>query len=136
MMATRDTSSDSRIPERTAAFGQDVANRASEAGTAISEAARTATKKVDEGRSIAADRLEAAASSVHERAAELPGGEGVREFAHATADRLSTTADYIRDHDTKRMIEEVEVAVKNNPGPALLVAAAFGFVLGVALTRH
>jgi hypothetical protein len=25
--------------------------------------------------------------------------------------------------------------VKNNPGPALLVAAAFGFVLGRALTR-
>jgi ElaB/YqjD/DUF883 family membrane-anchored ribosome-binding protein len=88
-----------------------------------------------ERRSIAADRLEGAASTVHERADELPGGPRVKEFAHATADRLSATADYIRDHDARRMMADVETVVKNNPGPALLIAAAFGFVLGRALTR-
>jgi len=30
---------------------------------------------------------------------------------------------------------DVETMVKNNPGPALLIAATFGFVLGRALSR-
>ena len=30
---------------------------------------------------------------------------------------------------------DVESLVKNNPGPALVVAAAFGFLLGRALSR-
>ena len=30
---------------------------------------------------------------------------------------------------------DVETVVKNNPGPALLVAAVCGFMLGRALTR-
>ena len=33
------------------------------------------------------------------------------------------------------MVEDVETVVKNNPGPALLVAAAFGFLLGRAMAR-
>jgi len=66
---------------------------------------------------------------------ELPGGQRVKELASAAADRFSTTADYVRTHDAKRMMADVETVVKNNPGPALLVAAAFGFVLGRALTR-
>ena len=44
----------------------------------------------------------------------------MKEFASAAADRLSTTADYMRTHDAKRMMADVETVVKNNPGPALL----------------
>jgi hypothetical protein len=65
----------------------------------------------------------------------LPGGERVRDLANATADRLNTTADYMRTHDLNRMASDVEAVVKNNPGPALLVAAAFGFLLGRAMSR-
>jgi ElaB/YqjD/DUF883 family membrane-anchored ribosome-binding protein len=84
---------------------------------------------------MAADRLEGVASAVQERVRELPGGQRVKELASAAADRLSTTADYMRTHDAKRMMADMETVVKNNPGPALLVAAVFGFVLGRALTR-
>jgi ElaB/YqjD/DUF883 family membrane-anchored ribosome-binding protein len=131
-MPTKNTTADNTMADTAAAFGQDLAERAS---GAMSDVARTATKKVDEGRSMAADRLESAASTVHERADDLPGGQRVKEFANAAADRLSTTADYMRTHDAKRMMEDVETMVKNNPGPALLFAAAFGFMLGRALTR-
>ena len=64
-----------------------------------------------------------------------PGGETVRNVARATADRLSTGADYVRSHDAKRMMADVESFVKSNPGPALAIAAAFGFLLGRALSR-
>ena len=69
--------------------------------------------------STAADGLDTAASALHDRADDLPGGETVREFAHATADRLSTSADYVRSHDATRMMADVETFVKSNPGPAL-----------------
>jgi ElaB/YqjD/DUF883 family membrane-anchored ribosome-binding protein len=131
-MPTKNTTADNSMADTAAAFGQDLAERAS---GAMSDVARTATKKVDEGRSMAADRLESAASTVHERADDLPGGQRVKEFANAAADRLSTTADYMRTHDAKRMMEDVETVVKNNPGAALLFATAFGFMLGRALTR-
>ena len=134
-MASRNASTDNPITDKAASFGQELGDRASEARDSISDMARTATRKVDESRSMAADRLEGAASTVYERVGDLPGGQRVKELASAAADRLSTTADYVRNHDAKRMMADVGTAVKNNPGPALLIAAAFGFVLGRALTR-
>jgi ElaB/YqjD/DUF883 family membrane-anchored ribosome-binding protein len=34
------------------------------------------------------------------------------------------------------MMADIESVVKKNPGPALVVAAAFGFLLGRALSRN
>jgi ElaB/YqjD/DUF883 family membrane-anchored ribosome-binding protein len=134
-MASRNTPVDRSVADKTASFGNELADRASEARDSMSDIARTATTTVDEGRSIAADRLDGVAYAVQERVGALPGGQRVQEFASAAADRLSTTADYVRSHDAKRMMIDVETVVKNNPGPALLVAAVFGFVLGRSLTR-
>ena len=97
-MASGNTSAEGPIADP-APFGKGMVVQASEVKDAMSE--------VDEGRSMAADRLEGAASTVHERADELPGGPRVKEFAHAAADRLSTTADYIRDHDARHMMADV-----------------------------
>jgi ElaB/YqjD/DUF883 family membrane-anchored ribosome-binding protein len=135
-MASRNTPVDRSVADKTASFGKELADRASEVKDSVSDMALTATTKVDEGRSMAADRLDGVASAVQERVSELPGGQRVKEFASAAADRLSTTADYMRTHDAKRMMADVETVVKNNPGPALLVAAVFGFVLGRSLTRN
>jgi ElaB/YqjD/DUF883 family membrane-anchored ribosome-binding protein len=134
-MPNRNPSADNPLKGSAEAIGEEAANRANEAKEAMSDIARTATDKVNEGREAAADRLESAASTVHDRADQLPGGAKVKEFAHAAADRLRTTADYMRSHDATRMMADVESLVKNNPGPALVVAAAFGFLLGRALSR-
>ncbi len=116
-MASRNTSTDRPLSDKAAGFSQDVADRANEARDTLSDMARTATKKVED----AVD--------------ELPSGQRMKEIASAAADRLSTTADYMRTHEARRMMAVVETVVKNNPGPALLVAAVCGFVLGRALTR-
>ena len=117
----------------TAARG--VTQRARTAAASMTDAASDAAAAIDESRSTAADGLDTAASALHDRADDLPGGDTVRNFARATADRLSTSADYVRSHDAKRMMADVETFVKSNPGPALVVAAAFGFLLGRALSR-
>jgi ElaB/YqjD/DUF883 family membrane-anchored ribosome-binding protein len=113
----------------------DVAERARNAATSVSGGASDAAAAIDEGRSAAADGLDMAASALHDKAGDLPGGETVRRVARATAERLGTGADYVRSHDAKRMVADVESFVKSNPGPALAVAAAFGFLLGRALSR-
>ena len=123
-MASRNTPVSDRLADKTASFGNELADRANEARDSMSDMAAAATKKLDEGRSMAAERLGSAVSAVQERVGELAGGQRVKELA-----------DYVRTHDAKRMMADVETVVKNNPGPALLVAAAFGFVLGRALTR-
>lgn len=61
--------------------------------------------------------------------------EAVDEARQTIAERLSSTTDYVRNIDTKRMLSNVERLVRDNPGPSLVIAAAFGFVIGRSLTR-
>jgi ElaB/YqjD/DUF883 family membrane-anchored ribosome-binding protein len=100
------------------------------------EAGRQATDQVDAKRGPAADALENAASTVHKTAENLPGGETVRSVAHSTAEKLESTAGYIREHDVKAMFSDVEDVVRRNPGPSLLIAAALGFLIGRAFREE
>ena len=114
----------------------EMAQRARNAAASMTDAAgNAAAAALAESRSTTADGLDTAASAIHERAEELPGGDTVRNFARATANRLNTSADYVRSHDAKRMMADVETFVKSNPGAALVAAAAFGVLLGRALSR-
>jgi ElaB/YqjD/DUF883 family membrane-anchored ribosome-binding protein len=134
MMADRNPL-DQSLKNSAEAVAERAANRANDMKESMSGMARTAAQTVDEGRQAAASRLGDAASAVRDRADQLPGGPKVQQFAHAAAERLSTTADYVGSHDAKRMLADVERVVKNHPGPSLVLAAAFGFVIGRALTR-
>ncbi len=102
----------------------------------VSDLGRTAADKIDDNRDSAATGLEKAASALHEKAETLPGGEKVTSLAHATAEKLSSTADYVREHDVNRMMLDVETLVKNNPGPSLLVAAVIGFLVARAFSSN
>ena len=57
-------------------------------------------------------------------------------MAHATAEKLSSTAGYVREHDVNTMMADVETLVKNNPGPSLLAAAVIGFLVGHAFRSN
>jgi ElaB/YqjD/DUF883 family membrane-anchored ribosome-binding protein len=134
-MPHKNTSADNPLAHETEAVGREVIKGAHQATESIASLAKDAAKKIDAGRSTAAEGLDSAASTIHDRADDFPGGAKVREFAHAAADRMITGADYVRSHDVQRMVSDVETVVRNNPGPALAIAAVFGFVLGRALTR-
>jgi ElaB/YqjD/DUF883 family membrane-anchored ribosome-binding protein len=126
---------DQSLKNSVEAVAERAGARANDLKESMSDMARTATQTVDDGRQTAAERLGSTASAIRDRADQLPGGPKVQQFAHAAAERLSTTADYVRSHDAKRMLTDVERVIKNNPGSSLVIAAAFGFVLGRALTR-
>jgi ElaB/YqjD/DUF883 family membrane-anchored ribosome-binding protein len=90
---------------------------------------------IDENRGAAASGMQSAASALREKADTLPGGGRVANAAHATADAVGVAADYVRDNDLKAMMGDVQQLVKNNPGPALLAAAALGFLIARTFSR-
>jgi ElaB/YqjD/DUF883 family membrane-anchored ribosome-binding protein len=114
--------------------GEKLSETAAQVKDKVSDLGRSAANKIDENREAAAGGLKKAASALHENAESLPGGEKVSGLAHAAADKLSSTADYVREHDVSRMMADVERLVKNNPGPSLLAAAVIGFLAGRAFS--
>ncbi len=108
----------------------DPSDAASEIKSTAAGLGQAAAEKVDSKRGAAASGIDSAAASLH------GGGERVASFAHGAADKLSSTADYIRGHDVNAMVADVKTLVKNNPVPALLGAAALGFVLAKAFSSR
>jgi ElaB/YqjD/DUF883 family membrane-anchored ribosome-binding protein len=102
----------------------------------VTETATHVKDKVDANRSVAAQGLEQAASTIRDTANSLPGGEAVTDLAHTAADKLSATAGYVRETDVNTMMTDVETLVKNNPGPALMAAAVVGFLVGRAFSGN
>ena len=115
---------------------ENISETATQVKDRISELSHKAAEKIDDSRDAAAGGLDTAATTLHEKAESLPGGEKVANVAHATAEKLTSTADYVREHDVSRMMSDVETLVKNNPGPSLLAAAAVGYLLGRAFTSN
>lgn len=135
-MASKAAPSTSEMTDTLSDTAQSVKEKLTDAASTakqkVSEAGRQATDKIDEKRGPAADALQSAASTLHEKAEDLPGGETVKSVAHATAQKLESTAGYIREHDVRAMLSDVEEIVKRNPGPSLLIAVAVGFLIGRA----
>jgi len=113
-------------------LGDKVSDSAIHLKDKASEVGRKAANKIDENIASAATGLDKAAATLHERAESLPGVDKISGLAHTTADKLSATAGYFREHDVDRIKEDLETLVKNNPGPSLLVAGVIGFFLGRA----
>lgn len=118
-------------------FGNRTAEElAGSARETAEDVARTARDRAAAAKSAAANGLDSAASYARDKADSLPGGPRVRQFAHDAADTLGSTAGYVRDRDLQGMMSDAEAMVKRNPGPALLAAAAVGFMLGRTLSRE
>jgi ElaB/YqjD/DUF883 family membrane-anchored ribosome-binding protein len=111
-----------------------IAEAASQARNKAADLGRGAAEKIDQNRQAAAGGLQQAASTLHQKADSLPGGPRVTSFAHTAADKLEATAGYLRENDVNSMIEDLQRFIRRNPGPALLGAAAIGFLVGRALS--
>jgi ElaB/YqjD/DUF883 family membrane-anchored ribosome-binding protein len=88
-----------------------------------------AAQRADQARVGAAAGLDSVASTLHEK------GDRVATAAHSAADAVSYGAEYLRDNDLPTMLSDFMDVMRRNPGPALLGAAALGFLLGRALSR-
>jgi len=98
----------------------------------MKDAGRKAADKIDAEREPAARGLENAASAIHQKADSLPGGEKVASIAHSAANKMQSTADYVRMHDMNDMMHDAEDFVRRYPAQMLGVAAVLGFLIGRA----
>ncbi len=114
-------------------FGDRANDIADRANQKVNEAGRAAADAVGAQRDNAVSGLENAASTLRSTAERVP--EQVTNFAHAAADKLSSTADYVRNADMATMRTDVERVVRNNPGPSLLAAAVVGFMVARTMSR-
>ena len=124
------------VMEEAASVGGKLSETAMQVKDKLTDFGRTATNKIDENRDAAASGLQKAASALHDRAENLPGVDTVSNLAHDAANKLTATADYVREHDANRMMADVETLVKNNPGPSLLAAVVVGFLAGRAFSSN
>ncbi len=101
-------------------------------GAQTSEFLNDTEEALSAGRASAATTLSNAASAIEERATYLPGGQKVEGMVRGAADKVAATADYVRTHDSKAMMADVEALVKSHPGRSLAVAGVVGFLAGRA----
>lgn len=115
-----------------AAIKDKVNDLTSHAKNTAADWGRTAASAVDRNMKTAAGALQNTATAIRDR---VPASGKVNELATATADKIETTARYLRDHDTQDMVAGVESLVRRNPGASLASALAVGFLIGTALRR-
>jgi hypothetical protein len=95
----------------------------------------SASETVDRQRENIASGLDKAASTLHEKAADIPGGPRAVSGVHRVADGIGTTASYLHEHDFADMRDDLISVVKKHPVQALVSAAALGFLLGRSVRR-
>ena len=110
---------------------EQVTQRATQVKEKVADLGRKAGDKIDEQRVRTADTFDNTASALHE------GGDrfasSTSNAVHATADKIQTAADYLREHDARAMMNDFEGLVRRYPGQALAAAAVVGFLAGRAL---
>jgi hypothetical protein len=74
--------------------------------------------------------LDSAASAVQ------TGGARVAGAAQRAGEALASSADYVRAHDARDIMDDLMEIIRSNPAPALLAAVALGFIMGRAVYRN
>src|SRR4029079_14344631 len=98
-----------------------MAGLVSDAKEKVSDLGRHLENEIDNRRKVTACTLQDAAAALHRQ------GKTLSSIAHSTADKLSSTAKYVRRHRVRNMMTDVRHFVKKNPGPSFGAFAAVGF---------
>jgi hypothetical protein len=128
-------SEEERGSEVTGNLKDRVTEAASKTKRTVNEMTSTASEKLDRQREAAAGGLDRAASTIREKVVSMSGGARTANVAHGIADRMESTASYLRDHDFTDMREDLIAVCRRHPAQAMLSALAVGFLVGRAVRR-
>lgn len=87
-------------------------------------------------RTTAADKLQSAAQTLHQKADRSGQPTEVSAMGHRAADWLERSADYVSEMEPQRLKSDIEDRVRRNPGRSLLIAGIVGLALGGLLRRR
>lgn len=129
-----------REPGRTTGGSfDDVKERVSDAAAKTKERAgqmaESVSERLDQQRENAAEGLGRMASTIHDKARNLPGGPRVVHFTHRLADGMESTAVYLRESDFAKMGDDLLTVCRKYPTQSLVVALTAGFLLGRSARR-
>jgi len=93
------------------------------------------SEKLGQQRENVAEGVGRVASTMHEKADNVPGGPKVVNFTHSIADGMESTATYLRDHDFSKMGGDLMKVCRKYPTQSLVAALAVGFLLGRSARR-
>ncbi|HEY6340054.1 MAG TPA: hypothetical protein VIY49_01065 [Bryobacteraceae bacterium] len=127
------SSTASQLKENASGIVDRAKGKVQELGGKVHEWGDTAAAKINERRHTAAGALESTAGKMH-HAADA-GAQKISSAVHSAAEGVQSTATYLREHDTRQMLSDIEDVVRKRPGQSLLMAAAVGFLVGRAF-RH
>lgn len=100
----------------------------------VSQLGRAAAEKADEGRVGTADVLQGSASSL--RSAGQSSSEAISGAAGSMAEKLESSARYLRENDFRGMMRDLEHVVRRNPTQSIVTAIAVGFLAGAAVRNR
>jgi ElaB/YqjD/DUF883 family membrane-anchored ribosome-binding protein len=110
-----------------------ISQRASQVKEKVADLGKKATDKIDEQRARAASTLDSTASAIHERGDRI--ASSTSKAMHATAEKIESASDYLREHDASAMMDDFQRLVRRYPGQALAAAVVLGFLFGRSLRR-
>jgi ElaB/YqjD/DUF883 family membrane-anchored ribosome-binding protein len=87
-------------------------------------------------RTTAADKLQSAAQTLHQKADRSGQQAEVSALGHRAADWLERSADYVNEMEPQRLKSDIESQVRRNPGRSLLIAGVVGLAIGGLLRRR
>jgi ElaB/YqjD/DUF883 family membrane-anchored ribosome-binding protein len=87
-----------------------------------------AIDQADAGLDKAAEGMQSAADTVRQRAQERGGMTA--DAGAKVADTMERSADYLREHDTQEVFDDLERYVRQHPMQAVAGAIVGGFILG------
>ncbi|HWQ32113.1 MAG TPA: hypothetical protein VNQ79_04455 [Blastocatellia bacterium] len=90
----------------------------------------------DQIKSTVADRMHAAAQTLHQKTAGADRASELSDFGRRAADWLDRSADYVSEMEPQRVKVDLENQVRRNPGKSLLIAGVAGLVIGSILRRR
>ena len=118
------------LTETALEFGKEAKESIEKLARSAEKLARSASESLDQKRDGTGDALHRAASSIHD--AGRQSAKKLNNFTNGAAEKIHSAASYIENNDLRGMFTGF---AGRHPAPSLVVAAAFGFFVGSALTR-
>ena len=109
-----------------------VADMTSKVKDKAGQVADTVSERLTQQRESAAETLDRAAMTIHEKAGSVPGGPKVTHLTHTLADGMESTASYLRGHDFSDMGKDLMDVCRRYPTQSFVAALAVGFLIGRA----
>ena len=105
--------------------------------TSLTHESRPSESKTDGIKKTVSEKLRSAARVVSDKAADPRMEDTLTgRYGNQVSSWLNSSADYVSEMNVEQVKADLQQQVRRNPGRSLLIAGAFGLLLGSLLRRR